>query len=107
MRKLGIWGAARIAGLILALPGLAAAREATPLTDAQLDNVTAGSFASGSGTAAAQGMLTSSEASVVTALGPGTDNATATGLVTSSASSPSSGPPATASSTLSLRVLVP
>jgi hypothetical protein len=108
MKKLGICGAACIAGLVFALPGVAVAREAVPLTDAQLDNITAGSFATGSGTGSAQGTVANSVAKVVTAAGAnGADNATVTGQVTSSASSASSGPPANATSTLSLKVIVP
>jgi hypothetical protein len=108
MKKLGIGCAACIAGLVCALPGLAVAREAVPLTDAQLDNITAGSFAVGSATGSAQGTVANSESSVITVVGPqGSDNAAAAGQVNSSASSASSGPPATASSTLSLKVIVP
>jgi hypothetical protein len=99
-----------IAAFIVALPdfaGPANAWEPAQLTDTQLDKVTAGLSASGTGTGTAQGMLSSSIASVTTAVGAGGGSATAVGRVTSSASSTTSGIVATASSTLSLIVVIP
>ena len=107
MARLGLCAAAYCAALVLAFPALAVARDAAPLTDAQLDNVTAGSFAIGSATATAQGAAVDSATSVITTLGPNIENATASGQAASSASSSSPAPAATASSALSLHISVP
>jgi hypothetical protein len=111
MRNLGTERVAICGGLIMALAGFAGAaspREVVQLTNAQLDKVTAGASASGTGTGAAQGMLSSSEVTITTAVGlSGTGDVSAVGLVTSNASSSSAGIDATASSSLSLIVVSP
>jgi hypothetical protein len=108
MRNLS-WASAVTAALLAVLPDLAGpakASEPVQLTDNLLDKVTAGLSATGTGSGAAQGMVSSSEASVTTAVGASGDTATAVGLVTASASSKNPAG-ATASSILSLIVVVP
>jgi hypothetical protein len=111
MRRFGAWGAASIVGLAIVLLGFAAAgnaQGALQLTNSQLDNVTAGINATGSGTGAAEGGQSSTAVSINTLVGsPGPGNASAIGQVMATALSSGPGALATASSTLSLTLVSP
>jgi hypothetical protein len=111
MRKLG-QAAASITGVFIAL--LAFARPANAwdlmqLADTQLDKIAAGLSANATGTGAAGGSLSGSEASITTtAVGvEGGVIATAVGLVASSGSSTTSSGVAIASSILRLSITLP
>ena len=110
MRKL-VRVAASIAAFVMALPNFterANAWEPMALTNTQLDNITAGLYASAAGSGAAAGLVSSSEVSVATVVGANFGGgAAAIGHVTSSASSSTPGVSATAGATLSLRITLP
>ncbi len=109
MRKLS-WASAMVMAFLTGMLNFAEPARASDLlqlSDGQLDKSTAGITASGAGTGVAQGMHTSSEATVTTAVGANGAIASAVGLVTSSASSTAPGVIATASSVLSLSIVIP
>ena len=96
--------------LVLGLGSLGVVRAEAPtlLTDGQLDRATAGKFAFGTADGQALGARGESQAAVSVVFGKGNEaNTLATGAVRSAASSPSSSAPATASSSLQLRVVFP
>jgi hypothetical protein len=99
-------------GFLAMWPGVishAHAAELLPLSDAQLDKTTAGvTFAVAIGDGAAEGARANGHVSVLTMVGLGNEaNTIARGHVTSAASSSSRDFAATASSSLSLRVIIP
>jgi hypothetical protein len=104
-----------VSGLIVAATtwsagvGHAHAGERLRLTDVQLDTTTAGvTFAVAIGDGAAQGAHTSGQVVVTTMVGLGNEaNTIARGQVTSVASSSSQDLGATASASLTLRVIIP
>jgi hypothetical protein len=85
------------------------AAELLPLTDAQLDETTAGvTFAVAIGDGTAEGARANGQVSVLTMVGLGNEaNTIARGQVTSVATSSGHDPAATASSSLTLRVIIP
>jgi hypothetical protein len=89
---------------VVVLVGLevsATAGTALKLTDRQLDKVTAGNTAIGSGTSVATGAQAATTVWIITTAGPGPEDAVAVGQVNAMGSSPS-GATASATSVLSL-----